>query len=151
MKAALVRVENVLATITLGAVMALPLAEIAWRKVAGQGILGAGPIASWLTMWVGWLGGAIAAREGKLLTLATGEFLPKGRLGEAAHVISGGVGALVATVLGAGGWALVMSDHTAGDTIAAGVPIWVADLALPVGFALIALRLVWRASPHALG
>ena len=30
-----------------------------------------------LTLWVGLLGAAIAAREGKLLTLATGEFLPK--------------------------------------------------------------------------
>jgi tripartite ATP-independent transporter DctM subunit len=32
--------------------------------------------------------------------------------------------------------------------IAIGVPVWVADLALPIGFGLIALRLVWRASPH---
>ncbi len=30
-------------------------------------------------------GAAIAAREGKLLTLATGEFMPKGRLGDIAH------------------------------------------------------------------
>jgi C4-dicarboxylate transporter, DctM subunit len=39
----------------------------------------------------------------------------------------------------------------AGDVIAAGVPTWIADLALPIGFGLITLRLVWRASPTWIG
>jgi C4-dicarboxylate transporter DctM subunit len=46
-----------------------------------------------------------------------------------------------------GGIALVQSDRQAGDVIAVGIPNWIADLALPIGFALIAARLVWRASP----
>jgi C4-dicarboxylate transporter DctM subunit len=151
MKVAVVRLENLLATITLGAIAALPLAEIAWRKIAGQGILGAGPIANWLTMWVGLLGGAVAARDGKLLTLATGEFIPKGRLGEAAHLASGFVGAMVAAIFAAGGWTLVQTYRTSGDTIATLVPMWIGVLVLPVGFGLVALRLAWRASPHAVG
>ena len=40
------------------------------------------------------------------------------------------------------------ATRAAGDVIALGVPVWIADLALPIGFGLIALRLVWRASPH---
>ena len=39
----------------------------------------------------------------------------------------------------------------AGDLIAGGAPMWIADLALPVGFGLIALRLAWRASPALAG
>ena len=148
MKRALGRLENLVATLALGAVMALPLAEIVWRKAAGQGILGAGTIASWLTMWVGLLGGAIAARDGKLLTLATGEFMPKGRLGEAAHVLSGFVAAMVAATFAAGGWTLVETYRASGDTIATLVPMWIGVLVLPVGFGLVALRLAWRASPH---
>ena len=42
----------------------------------------------------------------------------------------------------------MQSDRLAGDMLAAGMPTWVADLALPIGFALIALRLVWHASPR---
>jgi C4-dicarboxylate transporter DctM subunit len=151
MKRALGRLENLIATLALGAVMALPLAEIVWRKTAGQGILGAGTIASWLTMWVGLLGGAIAARDGKLLTLATGEFMPKGRLGEAAHVLSGFVAAMVAATFAAGGWTLVETYRASGDTIATLVPMWIGVLVLPVGFGLVALRLAWRASPHVVG
>lgn len=151
MKSAVVRIENLLATLALGAVMALPLAEIVWRRATGQGILGAGPIASWLTMWVGLLGGAVAARDGKLLTLATGEFMPKGRLGEAAHVLSGFVSAMVAIIFAAGGWKLVETYRSGGDMIATLVPMWIGVLVLPVGFGLVALRLAWRASPHVLG
>jgi C4-dicarboxylate transporter, DctM subunit len=151
MKAAAVRLENLLATLALGAIMALPLAEIVWRRATGHGILGAGPFANWLTMWVGLLGGAIAARDGKLLTLATGEFMPKGRLGEVAHVLAGFVGAMVATIFAAGGWTLVQSYRASGDVIATIVPMWIGAIVLPVGFGLVALRLAWRASPHVVG
>src|SRR6476646_8191927 len=128
--------------------MILPLAEIASRRFFGAAIPGSGAFAATLTLWLGMLGAAIAARDGKLLTLATGEFLPKGRIGDTAHIVAGTIGALIATIFALGGGALVSSDRIAGDHVAAGLPTWVADLALPIGFSLIALRLVWRASPH---
>jgi hypothetical protein len=94
------------------------------------------------------LGAAIAARDGKLLTLATGEFLPKGPVGNAAHIVAGAIGSMIATILALGSIALLNVDRAAGSTITEGVPTWVADLALPVGFGLIAVRLALRASPH---
>ena len=147
MKAIALRAEGLVASLALGGIMVLPLAEIFSRKFLGGGIPGSGPIAQNLTLWVGMFGAAIAAREGKLLTLATGEFLPKGRLGDIAHIVSATIGAAVSTMFVLGGIRLVRSDREAGDVIAVGIPTWVADLALPIGFALIALRLVWRASP----
>src|SRR5262249_52015723 len=104
-------------------------------------------IVSALTLWLGMLGAAVAAREGKLLTLATGEFLPKGAIGNAAHIFAATVGAMISTVLCLAAVALLRSDRTAGAMLTEYIPVWVADIALPVGFGLIALRLVWRASP----
>jgi tripartite ATP-independent transporter DctM subunit len=150
MRAAAVRAENVLATLSLGGIMLLPLTEIALRGMFGLGIPGAGPFAQNLTLWVALLGAAIAARDGKLLTLATGEFLPKG-FEKYAHVAAAFVGAAVSTIFAVGGAALVTTEREAGDIIAVGVPVWVADLVFPIAFALIALRLAWRASPHSLG
>jgi tripartite ATP-independent transporter DctM subunit len=150
-RALAVRTENLVASLAFGGIMVLPLAQIVARKVFGTGIPGAGPFADNLTLWVGMLGGAIAAREGKLLTLATGEFLPKGRLGAAAHVLAAAIGAGISTIFAMGGLALVQSGRTAGDTIALGVPVWIVDLALPVAFGLIAIRLVWRASALPIG
>jgi C4-dicarboxylate transporter DctM subunit len=143
-----VKAENVIASLALGGVMVIPLAEIVSRKFLGATIPGSGPLASNLTLWLGMLGAAIAARDGKLLTLATGEFLPKGRVEAVAHVISGAIAAMVATILALGSIALVQSDRTAATEIAIGIPVWVADLALPIGFGLIALRLIRRASPY---
>jgi tripartite ATP-independent transporter DctM subunit len=147
MKAIALRAEGLVASFALAGIMILPLAEIFSRKFLGGGIPGSGPIAQNLTLWVGLFGAAIAAREGKLLTLATGEFLPRGRLGDIAHIVSATIGAAVSTLFVLGGIRLVQSDREAGDEIAIGIPTWIADLALPIGFALIALRLVWRASP----
>ncbi len=148
MKALAARAELLLATLALGGIMLLPLAEIFSRKYLGAGIPGAGPFAQHLTMWVGLLGAAIAARQGKLLSLATGEFLPKGPIGSIAHVIAGAVGSLVATLFAFGGVALVKSDRLAGDVIAANVPVWISDLVIPFAFGLIAIRLALRASPN---
>ena len=147
LKALATDTENRIASLALGGIMILPLAEIVSRRFLGAAIPGSGAFAATLTLWLGMLGAAIAARDGKLLTLATGEFLPKGPIGDAAHVIAGTVGALISTIFALGGVALVMSDRLAGDHVAAGLPTWVADLALPIGFGLIAIRLVWRASP----
>jgi C4-dicarboxylate transporter DctM subunit len=141
------RIENIVASLTLFGIMLLPLAEIASRRFLHAAIPGSSAIASALTLWLGMLGAAIATRDGKLLTLATGEFLPKGRIGSAAHVFAATIGALIATVLGLGGAALVQSDRAAGNMLTGSIPVWVADLALPIGFALIAIRLAWRVSP----
>jgi len=148
MSALAVRAENLIATLALGGIMLLPLAEIAMRAVVSTGIPGSAPFTLNLTLWVGLLGAAIAAREGKLLTLATGEFLPKGQVSDMAHVVGGGVGAAIAMMFAVGGVALVLTERAAGDTIAVGVPVWVSTIAFPVGFTLIALRLALRASPH---
>src|SRR5579862_419808 len=102
--------------------MILPLAEIASRRILRQTIPGETAFVSTLTLWLGLLGAAIAARDGKLLTLATGEFLPKGRIAAAAHVIAGGVASMVSTILCLGGIALVKSDRAAGDMLGGGVP-----------------------------
>src|SRR6516225_1054946 len=128
--------------------MILPLAEIASRRLLHQTIPGETAYVSTLTLWLGLLGAAIAARDGKLLTLATGEFLPKGRIANLAHIVAVGVGAMVSTILCLAGVALVRSDRAACDILGGGVPVWVADLALPIGFGLIALRLAWHASPN---
>jgi C4-dicarboxylate transporter, DctM subunit len=150
-RALAVKAENALAALALGGIMLLPLAEIAVRATAATGIPGVSSFTLSLTLWVGMLGAAIAAREGKLLTLATGEWFPKGPIGSAAHLIGGTAGAAIAAMFAVGGGELVATERAAGGTIALGVPVWVSTLAFPLAFSVIALRLVWRASPTGLG
>ena len=146
-----IEVENRVASLAFGGIVVLPLVEIAVRRTLHTSIPGSAGLISALTLWLGMLGAAIGAREGKLLSLATGEFLPKNRAGRAAHLAAGGVGAMVTTMLFLASVALARADRAAGDMLTDAIPVWVADLALPIGFGLIAWRLVWRAAPTAGG
>jgi len=146
MRAIARRAEDSLATLAFAGIMLLPLAEIAVRTFFGTAIPGAGPFTQNLTVWVAMLGAALAAREGKLLTLATGEFLPKGIVTKVAHVTGAFAGSLIATLFAVGGASLVTVERAAGDVIAVGVPTWLAVVIFPIAFGAIALRLVWRAS-----
>ena len=141
------RVEDGVVMLAALGVIVLPLAEVVLRRLFGTGIPGAAPFTSHLTLIVGLVGAAIAAREGKLLALATGTLLPEGWLRDVAKVISALVGSMVSTVLALGGLRLLQVHREAAKPIALGIPVWVVDLAFPIAFGLIALRLVWQASP----
>jgi C4-dicarboxylate transporter, DctM subunit len=137
--------EDGIAALALAAMVVLPLAEIVVRRLFGVGLPGSGPFVQHLTLWIGFLGAAIAAREGKLLSLATGTFIPEGRPRQVASAFASAVAACMSTILAWGAVQLVLSEREVGSIIAAGVPTWVGELALPIGFTLIALRLAWRA------
>ena len=138
--------EDAVPVAALVLMMLLPLSEAALRSLFNVGIPGAVPFVQHLTLWVGFLGAALAAREGKLLSLATGEFLPKGKAADAARVFSAAVSAGAAALLARAGVDLVVIERESETTIAVGVAVWVAQLAIPIAFSLIAARLVWRAS-----
>lgn len=138
-------VEGGIASLALLAMAFLPIAEAAMRLVFGIGIPGSFPFVQHLTLWVTFLGAALAAREGKLLSLATGEFLPEGWLQTAARIFTAAVGAGVSVMLCRASIDLIVIERQAGTEVAVGLPVWVAQLAMPIGFGLIALRLVWRA------
>jgi tripartite ATP-independent transporter DctM subunit len=139
------RVEDAVTVIALAAMVLIPLVEIALRRATGFGIPGSIPFVQHLTLWVGLLGGAIAAREDRLLALATGTFLPEGRPRTIARVVAHVVASFVAAILAAGAFELVKVEREAGSVIAASVPVWVGQLILPIAFAVIAVRLAWRA------
>jgi tripartite ATP-independent transporter DctM subunit len=142
----LTAIEDAIASLALLVMVVLPLAEIVVRRFAGGGIPGSMSTVQHLTLWVGFLGAAIAARDGKLLALATGTFIPEGRRRRTAEVFAALVTVAIAVLLVWGGLQLVQSEREVGDTIGPSIPTWIAQLVLPLSMALIAARVMWRAS-----
>jgi C4-dicarboxylate transporter, DctM subunit len=141
------RSEEFVATVAAFGIILLPLSEVVLRRFFSTGIDGQATFANQLTLIVGLVGAAIAAREGKLLALATGAMVPEGpwrRLTTAAAAIVGGV---VSAVLALGGLGLVQFQRDTGNVIAYGVPYWWFYLAFPFAFALIAARIVRKSWP----
>ena len=73
-------------TIAAIGIAVLPIAEIVLRRFFSTGIEGSAPITSHLTLVVGLIGAAIAARDGKLLSLATGTLIPEGIFRQIAQI-----------------------------------------------------------------
>jgi C4-dicarboxylate transporter, DctM subunit len=138
--------EDLFAGLALAGMVLLPLLEIVLRRFVAGGIPGSIPFVQHLGLCVGFLGAAIAARRRALLALATGTFLPEGPIRRTAEVLSSTIAASIAAILLRGSIDLVVAERQVGQTIAAGVPVWVAELAFPIAFGLIALRLVWHAA-----
>jgi tripartite ATP-independent transporter DctM subunit len=141
------RLEEAVPVAAIAAMVVLPLSEIVAR-LFGTGIPGAAPFTQHLTLWVAFLGAAIAAREGKLLAMATGHFLPAGRGREAAAAIAGAAGAAVSALLARASLEMMLVERQSGSEVGAGLPTWIAQLALPIAFAIVAVRLVWHSSPR---
>ncbi len=147
--ASLHRVEDLLVSAILAAMVVVPISDAMLRGVFGIGITAAPLIVQHLGLVAGMIGGAIAAREGRLLLLSTvGENVMKGRARTIARVFTGATGALVAALLSVASYTFVQSERGFGKTLVYGVPVWFVEAALPLGFAVIAARLLYRASSH---
>jgi len=140
------RAENLAIAFALSAIVIIPLAEILLRATLGIGIFASTSLVQHLTLVVGMLGAAIAARENRLLSLATGTLVPAGRPRDAARLLAYAVAAAIALCLALASVDFVASEREAGKILAYGLPVWVVQLILPLAFALVALRLLRHAS-----
>ncbi len=139
------RAEDLALAIALAAMVVLPLVVVPLRGLFHIEIAGQASIVQHLTLVAGMIGGAIAARDGKLLSLASADLL-KGRWGRVARTLGAAVAAVVTGLLCLASARFVASERGGGSLVASGVPVWIVQLVLPLGFALIALRILWRSS-----
>ena len=140
--------ENLVVVFALAAMVFLPLLEMLLRALFQKSLFGSSAMVQHLTLVTGMAGGALAARENRLLALSSATTFLRGRWKAAAQFLSGGVAAALTGWLAVAGVQFVQSERTAGDMLALGVPVWVVQLFLPIGFGVIAARLLWHAAEN---
>src|SRR5579859_7217583 len=136
--------EDLLLTFFFAVMMVLPLLDILARKFHGLWdwfppilVPGSLSLVQHTVLAIMMFGGAIAAREGKLLQLATTAGLIPDRFKPAARIITAGLGAAITLYLVKAGFSYALIEREAGSIIALGIPKWGFLLFLPVGFAMI--------------
>ena len=142
--------ENALLIAALALMVSLAAAQILLRNFLDMSIFGADQMLRLLVLWVAFLGAVAASREGKHIHVdAIARWLP-GR-------IKAGVGALtdlftltVCLVLAWQSLRFMESARESGEMAFGSLPVWVAELILPLGFTLIALRYGLRLRHHIL-
>ena len=138
------RAEVIVSGIALAALVLLPLTDLLGRSTFGRGVPGAAGYTQHLTLWLTFFGGVLAARFDRHLKLSTQSFLPEGRWLTISQVVAVGVTVLVNLGLAVGAWGLMVAQRESTETLAGGVPLWIAQVIMPVGFAALALRVWWR-------
>mgnify|MGYP003334229714 FL=1 len=138
--------ENLLIGLVLLLLMVLPLLEAFLRKAFHTGVPGAPAIVQHFTLIIGMLGGALAARDSRLLAMsALPTILPdKGKL--AAALFSGTIATTITLFLTVAGIGFVKTEKESGNFLIGNVPIWWVQVITPIGFALVTWRLLWNSS-----
>jgi C4-dicarboxylate transporter, DctM subunit len=138
--------ENLLVALALAILTLLPLSEIIGRKFFHGGLVGGAAMQQHLVLVIGLLGGMFAARDRRLLSLSTLTSFLTGRWQTFARVFSSAFAAGITAFLCLAALQLVQSDKGVGKILAYGIRIWTVECIMPIGFAVIAVRLLWHAA-----
>jgi C4-dicarboxylate transporter DctM subunit len=139
------RIENGAAMVALAGMVALPLIEVAGRASGGHGVPGAIVLVQHLTLWIALAGAALAARSDRLLGLSTPHMVPE-RWRTPARIFTSALAAGISATLVWASLDFVRVERHAGEIVALGIPSWWVLAVLPIGFAVVAVRLILRAA-----
>jgi tripartite ATP-independent transporter DctM subunit len=134
------RIENLLLAATLALLVLLGVAS------ASRTFSNTDELIRHLTLLIGMLGGMAAARDDRLLSMGTiAQALPAG-LKPVISAWTGVVSTTVAALLTFAAWQFVSEEAASSSTLAFGVPRIVLQAAMPLGFAVITLRILRHAA-----
>src|SRR5262245_57984111 len=139
------RVELGAAGLALLLMAVLPVSELLLRACFSQGIPSSANYVQNLTLWVGFLGAMICSQRKKHLTLVTFVDRLPPAWQKAATLIAAIVSTAVATALSWASAEFVRSEMDAPTRVSGWLPVWVAELILPLSFAAMAVRFVLQA------
>ena len=126
---------------------AFPVLELILRSFFNTGITGSAEFVQHLTLWVGFLGAAMASRENRHLSLSSGITIVPEKYTPMTKAFSGIISTAVASALTWASYQFVVFELESDALVGSLFPVWIIELILPLSFALITLRFIWNAGP----
>jgi C4-dicarboxylate transporter DctM subunit len=141
----LLRLDDLLSGTALALMVLVPLVEIMLRPLLGRGVDNAPVLVQHLGLVLAMFGALAAERHGHLTTLGSSLAQMGGaRWRTAVQAFAQGSSAFICGLLALASWRFVASEITAAQPLAYGVPVWWVQACMPLGFALLGLKLGWR-------
>lgn len=154
--------DDGLASAALLLMMLVSLAEMAMRPLMGQGVENASILVQHLGLVLAMFGALAAERHGHLSTLggvgqaaaggadgAAGTGGAAGRIRRLVQAFGNAFAALVCGALALASWRFVATEMETAHTLAYGMPVWWVQAAMPLGFAVLGLKLGARCATAA--
>ena len=137
-----------LASGALALMLLIPLLEIVLRPMFGQGIENAPLLVQHMGLVLAMFGALLAERGQHLTSLGSGFAASSNPLiSKNAKLFSQVSSALLCGMLAQASWTFVASEMAAPRDIAYGLPGWMIQTAMPLGFALLGLKIASRITP----
>lgn len=134
------RVEKTLIAVLLTAMILLAFSQIVLRNFFATGIDWGDSMVRNLVVWVGFIGAAVAVREGKHITIDILSHWVSGAAGRIIQSISHLISALICGLLTWAGIKFIVYEAQMGSTSFFELPVWIPELIIPVTFGLMTLR-----------
>jgi tripartite ATP-independent transporter DctM subunit len=132
--------------VALAGAVILPLIDAVGRPFGNFHVPGSATYVQMMTLWLAFVGGLVATREGKHLTLSTAELFGGGRAARIARIFAYSVAAATVGVLAYASAQVVIADSEGGKLLPIGVPEWWFETIMPAALALMSARFAWHAS-----
>lgn len=139
------RIEDAVLTLLVLALVVLAGGQILLRNVFDTGLSWADPLLRAFVLWSAMLGALIAAREDHHIGIDFIARFARGTARRIARILALGGAAVLCAAMAWHSVGLVAIDYAGNTAGAAGIPSWLLESVLPVGFALMALRFAIRA------
>lgn len=141
----LLALDEGFAALALTLMLAIPLLEIVLRPLLGKGIDNAPALVQHLGLVLAMSGGLLAERGGHLTSLGNGLLAQQHpALQRGLSRFAEGSSAVLCGMLTLASWQFVSSELDAGRELAYGLPTWTVQALMPLGFALLGVKLALR-------
>ena len=138
------RVEQILITILLTIMILMAFSQIVLRNFFDTGISWGDSLVRYLVVWVGFIGAAIATKEGKHLNIDVVSRWLTGLGSNYIRLISHFFSASVCGLLTLAAIKFIRFEAQMGGTAFFKLPVWAPEIIIPVTFGLMTLRFAVR-------
>jgi TRAP-type C4-dicarboxylate transport system permease small subunit len=138
------RVEQTVISILLSVMILIAFLQIVLRNIFATGLTWGDPLVRNLVLWVGFIGAAIATREGKHISIdVVSQLVPsRGKvvIEDIIHVSS----FIICGLLTFAAVKFISNEALMGNSTFLGIRAWVPELILPITFGLMTIRFGFR-------
>jgi TRAP-type C4-dicarboxylate transport system permease small subunit len=138
------RVEQTLVSIFLSAMILIAFLQIVLRDIFASGFTWGDPLVRNLVLWVGFIGAAIATREGKHISIdVVSQWVqPRGKI--IIDVIISIASFIICGLLTFAAVKFIRNESLTSDITFLGIRSWIPELVLPITFGLMTIRYGFR-------
>jgi C4-dicarboxylate transporter DctQ subunit len=134
------RVEQILLVILLSSMILIAFLQIVLRNLFSTGLSWGDPLVRNLVLWIGFIGAALATREGKHINIdVLSRWMPPwGK--DLTEFLTQLFSFFICALLTFAAWKFIRNEAQMGNVTFLGIPAWIPEIILPLVFGLMALR-----------